>query len=222
MKYAIIVAGGSGSRISSDKPKQFLLLGNKPVLMHTLEKFNSAGKEIEIIVVIPQKEIDEWQNLCKQYQFQIPHQTIAGGETRFHSVKSGLQLVKEKSMVAVHDGVRPLVSIGLINRCFDKAEQHGNAVPCIPLAESIRKVVDTEVNEVADRSSMVIIQTPQCFDSEVLKKAYAAEFKDIFTDDASVVEFSGHPIHLIEGERVNIKITYSADLGIAEVLLKEL
>src|SRR4051812_49035694 len=162
-RFAIIVAGGSGSRISSEKPKQFLLLDGKPILIRTIERFYSADSSIELILVLPEKEIPEWKSLCNQYHFEIPHQIVVGGETRFHSVKNGLGAINGKGIVAVHDGVRPFVTEALINKCFDEAEKSGNAVPCIPVAESIRKVIDNDTSEVADRSSIVIIQTPQCF-----------------------------------------------------------
>jgi len=223
MRYVIIVAGGSGARLKSeqngDTPKQFLLLAGKPVLMHTLEKFNQSDRQIKIILVLPEKNIEQWNILCRKYNLQIQHQISLGGETRFHSVKNGLELIKESGVTGVHDGVRPLASVALIKTCYEQAEKFGNAVPCIPVPESIRHIIDKDANEVADRNSFVTIQTPQCFDSEILKKAYSADLDDVFTDDASVVEYSGQPIHLIEGERENIKITYLADFAIAEVFL---
>jgi 2-C-methyl-D-erythritol 4-phosphate cytidylyltransferase len=218
-RFAIIVAGGSGTRINPEKPKQFLLLDGKPILIRTLEIFYAADPSVEIVLVLPEKETEEWKSLCNKYKFTVPHQIVTGGETRFHSVKNGLNSINGKGVVAVHDGVRPFASTGLINKCFEEAEKNGNAVPCIPVAESIRKVSEKGLSEVADRNSLVIIQTPQCFDSEILKKAYSSDFKDIFTDDATVVEHCGYKINLIEGERENIKITYPFDLKIAKSII---
>ncbi len=201
-------------------PKQFLLLSGKLVLMHTIQRFFEADSSAEIIVALPKNEIGTWKELCAEHVFKISHQLTEGGETRFHSVKNALTLVKEKSMVAIHDGVRPFVSVDLINRSFSEAGQFGNAVPAIPVNDSIRKV-DADRNEIADRNSLVAIQTPQCFTSETLKEAYATDYRDIFTDDANVVEFHGQSIHLIEGERENFKITYPVDLILGEEILKK-
>jgi len=219
-KYTIIVAGGSGNRMNTNVPKQFMLLAGKPVLMHTIQRFFDADPSSEIIVVLPQSEINRWKELCTQYSFTVSHHITEGGENRFHSVKIGLALVNENSVVAIHDGVRPFVTADLINRAFSEAEEHGNAVPAIPVNESIRKV-EGYTNEIMDRDSFVIIQTPQCFTSEILKKAYSSGYKNIYTDDASVVESCGEKIHLLEGERENIKITYPVDLLFGESILKK-
>lgn len=219
-RYAVIIAGGTGSRMNAGIPKQFILLCDKPVLMHTISRFHESDRATEIIVVLPKDEINRWKELCVQYNFSIAHEIVAGGETRFHSVKNGLACVKEKSIVAIHDGVRPFASTALINRCFSEAEKFGNAIPSIPINESIRKIENGE-NEIADRSSFVIIQTPQCFDSDILEEAYKTDYKNIFTDDASVVEFYGKKIHLTEGEQTNIKITFPFDLMIGETILKK-
>jgi 2-C-methyl-D-erythritol 4-phosphate cytidylyltransferase len=218
--YVIIVAGGNGNRMKADVPKQFLILGDRPVLMQSLQRFYDADPSTEIIVALPENEIDTWNALCVQHSFTIPHRITKGGETRFHSVKKALEQVKEKSIVAVHDGVRPFADTNLINRCFSEAERYGNAVPAIPVNDSMRKVED-ERNEWIDRNSFVIIQTPQCFASEMLKEAYNIEYKSVFTDDAAVVELHGQTIHLTEGERENIKITYPLDLIIGEAILKK-
>ena len=219
-KYAIIVAGGTGSRMHGDVPKQFLLLAGKPILMHTIQRFFETDAEMEIIVVIPKNEIDSWKKRCADFSFIIPHQVIGGGQTRFHSVKNGLDAVKEKSIVAVHDGARPLASKALINRCFLEAEKYGNAVPAISISESMRKM-DGSQSVIVDRDKFVLIQTPQCFESEILIRAYRVDDQPVFTDDASVVEHSGKSIHLINGERENIKITYPLDLAIGEAILKK-
>ncbi len=216
----IIVAGGSGNRMNAGIPKQFVLLGGKPILMHTTQRFAEADASIEIIVVLPKNEIDGWKALCEKYSFSIAHTVVEGGETRFHSVKNGLAFVKEKSIVAIHDGVRPFASPALINKCFTEAEKNGSAVPAISLNDSIRKT-EGDKNSIADRSSFVIVQTPQCFDSEILKAAYELTYQTTFTDDASVVEHSGKKIHLVEGERENIKITYPFDMITGELILQK-
>ena len=217
-KYVIIVAGGSGTRMNNAVPKQFILLQGKPILMHTIEKFSSSIPDIHIIVVLNSQLNDEWRLLCKQHHFNIPHTLIGGGETRFHSVKNGLYTVPENSVVGVHDAARPLVNTDTIINAFKTAEEKGNATPVISLNESIRQV-DGETNKAVDRNKYMIIQTPQCFHSSILKKAFEQEYKTSFTDDASVAETIGVKINLIEGNRENIKITASQDLIIAEVLI---
>jgi 2-C-methyl-D-erythritol 4-phosphate cytidylyltransferase len=217
--YAIIVAGGSGSRIIGDIPKQFMLLGGLPVLIHTISRFSKADPDAEIIVVLPGKEISRWKNLCDEFSFTVKHQIAEGGSTRFHSVKNGLNFVTEKSVVAIHDGARPFASPDLIIHCFQAAEKTGSAVPFIPLNESIREIYGNQ-SKVVNRNSFVIVQTPQCFQSDILKNAYESDYQDTFTDDASVVETKGISIQLIIGEKENLKITYSSDFIIAEALLK--
>jgi len=218
--YAIIVAGGKGMRMKSAVPKQFMLLAGKPVLMYSIENFFKAIPKMEIIVVLPAKEMATWAKLCNKYSFTIPHKAVQGGKTRFHSVKNGLNEITEDGVVAVHDGVRPLASVHLIKECFKEAIKKGNAVPCLPLNESLRKIKGKR-NKVTDRNSIVAIQTPQCFESKILKKAYEVKYKEGFTDDASVVELYGKKIHLIEGGRENIKITTKFDLHFAESLLNK-
>ena len=217
-QFVIIVAGGSGSRMKSEIPKQFMLLKNIPVLMHTIKKnfdFNSA---ISIIVVLPESQIDYWKKLCVDYKFTIHHTCIAGGKTRFHSVKNGLNIIAENGLVAVHDGVRPLVSNQTIQNVFSVAEQKGNAIPCLPLNDSIR-IVEGENSSAVLRSKYRLIQTPQCFSSSLIKKAFEQTYNDSFTDCASVVEAMGEKINLVEGNPENIKITTPSDLLIAESLL---
>lgn len=218
-KIAIIVAGGKGKRMNAGIPKQFILLAGLPVLMHCIRCFHESDPGIGLIVVLPENEINAWEGLCNKYSFDIIHKVVAGGETRFHSVKNGLTQVNEKSLVAVHDGARPFPGAALIKNCFSRAEEFGTAVPAIPVNESLRRV-EGEENQFADRSSYVLIQTPQCFKSEILLSAYNTNYNKNFTDDASIVEFSGHSIHLIEGERENIKITYPVDIAIGEAILK--
>ena len=219
-KYAIIVAGGNGTRANTPIPKQFMKLDGKPVIMHTITKFAEAGINIEIILVLNKEQISYWQELCKENNFNIEVKVTEGGENRFESVKNGLLLVEEEGIVAVHDAVRPLVSAKTIITAFKAAEMYGNAVPAIPLSDSIRQI-DSSKSIAVDRTRYCVIQTPQCFQSGILKKAYStAEYKIHFTDDASVVESIGEKIHLVDGNPDNIKITTPRDFVLAEALLK--
>lgn len=217
--YIIIVAGGSGTRMNNVVPKQFLELLGKPVLMHTIEKFTAAIPEISVVVVLSPQYTEEWNTLCEKHNFSSPFQLTDGGETRFHSVKNGLELVPENCIVGVHDAARPLVSIQTIVNAFETAEQKGNASPAIPLTESVR-VVENDTNKAVDRTNYFIVQTPQCFRSNLLKKAFLQDYRPEFTDDASVVEAMGEKINLIEGNRENIKITTPMDLILAEALIR--
>jgi len=219
-KYAIIVAGGKGERMGASIPKQFIELAGKPILMHTLEKFTSTFPDIEIILVLPNNQMDYWEVLCKKHSFSVSHQLIKGGETRYHSVKNGLTLVKKESIVAIHDGVRPLVSSNTIKTCFNEAEHKGNAIPVLDMVESIRHVSkQNKSNKTVARSCYKLVQTPQCFASNLIHKAYQQEFTSNFTDDASVVEQLGKGIHLVKGNKENIKITTAEDLIVAEAFL---
>ena len=217
-KIAIIVAGGKGVRMQTDIPKQFIELNGTPILMHTLEVFHSYDPLIQLILVLPASQIDFWNDLCEEYSFHLKHQVVEGGPDRFSSVKNGLDTIPVHSLVAVHDGVRPLVSVETITRCFDEAEKHGTAIPVIDPVDSIRQVTENG-NQSVDRSAYKLVQTPQIFDSEILKKAYNQDFSPLFTDDASVVEAGGTEIRLVEGNRENIKITSRFDLELAEWLL---
>jgi 2-C-methyl-D-erythritol 4-phosphate cytidylyltransferase len=218
-KYVIIVAGGTGVRMHSDIPKQFLNINGQPILFHTIRCFNDFLKGIPIILVLPEPYIDYWKSITKKNDFNINHQVTRGGETRFHSVKNGLELLGEPGLVAIHDGVRPLVSKETLQRVFLKAEKSGNAIPAITVAESMRKV-GADSSEPVNRENFRLIQTPQCFHSDLIRKAYDQDFKDEFTDDASVVEALGIKINLVEGNPENIKITRPCDLKFAETLLK--
>ena len=216
-KYIIIVAGGKGTRMGAEIPKQFLILNEKPVLMHTLESFFNYDETIKIILVLPEEQQKYWDELCKKFDFNISHQIVSGGETRFYSVKNGLDIITEKNVIiGVHDGVRPLVSIDVIGRCFDKAAEKGVAFPVIPVVETLRK--KTEKGSITvNRADYCLVQTPQVFHSEIIKKAYQQEFSDTFTDDVSVVEaLNEYPVYEVEGSRENIKITTPVDLIIAE------
>ena len=216
-KFAIIVAGGSGSRMQTELPKQFLLIHNKPILMYSIEKF--AMDDIEIILVLNVDYHEYWQKLCAQYSFTIPHVLVQGGRNRFESVKNGLKHVSAHSIVAVHDAVRPLIKQERIKDAFAYAETHGNAVISVRSKDSIRRVQE-EHSTAVPRDEYYLIQTPQVFQSELLIKAYKEEFRNEFTDDASVVERSGVRINLIEGDYSNLKITFPEDLLFAESLLK--
>lgn len=216
--HLIVVAGGSGTRMNSEIPKQFIELQGKPILMHTLKRFKKAIPGIHIVVVLPSNHIELWKSLCRLHQFDSTHEITEGGETRFHSVKNGLQLVPDSCVVGIHDAVRPLVSESTILNVFHVAEKKGNASPSIPLNESIREVKKTG-NKAVDRNNYFIIQTPQCFQANQLKKAFGQDYLPSFTDDATVLESIGEKINLVEGNRENIKITTPHDLLIAEALI---
>lgn len=217
--YAIIVGGGSGSRMRSDIPKQFMLLAGKPVLMHTMEAFHSSGLHPELILVLPADFHTYWADLCREHRFDLPHQVVAGGEQRFHSVNNGLSLVVNEGVVAVHDAVRPCVTRDLIAGAFRQATEQGSAVAAIKSRDSVRqKTAAGSIN--LKREDIFLVQTPQVFRSGILKRAYEQPFSESFTDDASVVEQSGAGVEMIEGDVRNIKITYPDDIFIAEMYLK--
>lgn len=216
---AIIVAGGKGERMKADIPKQFLEINGKPILMHTLDAFYAFDNSLKLVVVLPEVQISFWKTLCYKHSYSTPHRIVAGGTSRFHSVKNGLSAITNEELIAVHDGVRPLVSGETIARCFYAAQKYKAAIPVMDSVESIR-VVEGESSKSVDRSAYKMVQTPQIFDAELLKKAYEQEFSDLFTDDASVVEKLGVEVHLVDGNRENIKITTTYDLQIAEMLLK--
>lgn len=223
VRYVIIVAGGKGLRMGADIPKQFLKLKGKPILMHTLERFKNTIPSIKIILALPKNQKDYWEGLCVEYNFSIPYQLVNGGETRFHSVKNALALVNENSVVAIHDGVRPLVSKSTILNCFNEAEALGNAIPTVDVVESIREVSSAgSSNNAVSRDNYKLVQTPQCFTSALILKAYNQAYNPFFTDDASVVEGLGESINLIAGNRENIKITTPEDLVIGEALFLNL
>ena len=218
--HVIIVAGGSGTRMNSALPKQFMLLSGKPVLMHTMTQFYKAGPAFDLILVLPISHQNTWRDLIAEHQFDVPHSIVNGGETRFHSVKNGLDSIAdaEDSIVAVHDGVRPLISTDLIARCFSVAEASGSAVPVIRLNDSVRQITPVG-NAALGRENLRLVQTPQCFKTEQIKKAFSVDYSDEFTDCASVLEASGFKITLTEGESYNFKITTQKDLWLAEHLI---
>lgn len=218
MEYVLIVAGGKGLRMGTDIPKQFLPVGGKPVLMRTLEAFYTYSQDIQIILVLPHDQQDYWKELCEEYHFTIPHRIADGGETRFHSVRNGLELVDGPGLVAVHDGVRPFVSQEVIARCYELAAAELAVVPVVKVVETVRQLTDAGSMTV-NRDDYRLVQTPQVFDAEVLKQAYSMPYTPAFTDDASVVEAWGVPVTLTEGNRENIKITTPFDLKVAAALL---
>ena len=218
-RSTIIVAGGSGKRMGSAVPKQFLLLEEKPVLCHTIEAFYRFDPDMQLIVVLPIEQMDAWAALCSEHSFAIGHTVVAGGAERFHSVGEGLKAVKHEGLVAVHDGVRPLVSVELIARCFAAAEEHGAAIPIVPVSSSVRELVDGGSHAV-DRSRLRIVQTPQCFRVELLRKAFELPYDPAFTDEATLVERMDLAVHLVDGEERNIKVTTPLDLQLAEMVLR--
>lgn len=217
--YAIIVGGGSGSRMGSYIPKQFLLINGKPIVMYTIEAFYKSDLKPTIILVIPLEYKEYWNELCMEYNFDIPHSIIFGGENRFNSVKNALKELEENSIVAIHDAVRPIIKNQIINNAFLQAELHNNAITAIAVKDSVRQIIgDTSVQ--LNRDEIYLIQTPQAFKFEILQKAYNLEYNKRFTDDASVVESLGYKINLIAGDVENIKITFPEDLKLAEFYLR--
>jgi 2-C-methyl-D-erythritol 4-phosphate cytidylyltransferase len=219
-KYAIIVAGGSGTRMGGNLPKQFMLLKDKPVLYYTLKAFNEAYDDLQIILVLPADYIDMGQEIIDAYFDKDRIKITAGGDTRFQSVKNGLVFVENESIIFVHDGVRCLLSKELIHRCYAQAIETGTAIPAIVSKDSIRLLTE-EGNEAFDRSKVMLIQTPQTFHSKILLPAFQIDYKEKFTDEATVVEAYGMKVSLVEGEERNIKITQPVDLLIAEKILAE-
>jgi 2-C-methyl-D-erythritol 4-phosphate cytidylyltransferase len=216
-KIALIVAGGNGSRMNNDTPKQFLLLGNKPVLYHSIKAFLEAYDDMEIILVLPEQHIGKGQEIIDGYFDDSKFKITAGGRTRFHSVQNGLSLVNEEAIVFVHDGVRCLLTSELVKRCYEGALKSGTAVPAVACKDSVR-LLASNGNKILNRNRVMLIQTPQTFHSKILLPAYQIDYKDKFTDEATVVEAFGLKINLIEGEVDNIKITTPTDLFIADLI----
>jgi len=220
-KYIIIVAGGKGVRTGYNLPKQFMILNDQPVLMHTITAFFNYDPSIHIILVLPEDYIAYWQQLCSDFKFNIKCQVVKGGDTRFHSVRNGLEKVERGAIVGVHDGVRPIIDKQLIAKLYETAETKQGVYPVVPLVDSIREMQNEEMSHAVDRSKFRLVHTPQVFLSDILIDAYKQEYKDDFTDDVSVVEASGiiQPV-MIEGSPENIKITTKTDLIIAETLMQ--
>lgn len=219
-KYAIIVAGGTGSRMGGTLPKQFVLLQGKPVLYYTIRTFLDSFDDLQVILVLPVDYTDMGQEIIDAYFDKSRVRITAGGNTRFQSVKNGLQLVEGESVIFVHDGVRCLLTKELVHRCYAQAVETGTAIPAIASKDSIR-LVNEEGNEAFDRSKVMLVQTPQTFHSKILIPAYQIDYKDKFTDEATVAEAFGIKVSLVEGEETNIKITMPVDLLIAESFLGE-
>lgn len=225
-RYAIVVAGGRGTRMQTDLPKQFLLLCGRPVLMRTLDALHSFDSHIKLIVVLPKGTLQQWTELCGLYKFEIPHITVIGGKTRFDSVLNGLRVIPDEeseSVVAVHDAVRPFVSSSVLASCFEIASINGAAMPVIEVNDSLVRLYNEEdqVGRSVDRSHYRLVQTPQVFRLEILRKAYKQSFLPSFTDDASVVRFAGFDVALVAGNRENIKLTTPLDFLIAQVIVSQ-
>ena len=216
-KHIIIVAGGKGLRMGGDIPKQFLPVCGKPVLMRTMEAFHTYDAAIHIILVLPVSQQAYWKELCQEYQFSLSHDIANGGDTRFHSVMNGLAMVEGNGLVGVHDGVRPFVSQEVIARCYEEAEACKAVIPVIDVVETVRHLTE-EGSETVPRDRYKLVQTPQVFEVELLRRAYQQTYTDLFTDDASVVEALGEKVYLVKGNRENIKLTTPFDLKLAEIL----
>ena len=219
--YIIIVAGGKGQRMGSSVPKQFLLLCGKPVLMHTIEAFHSYSTSLEIILVLPEEQQTHWKELCEEYGFTTPHTVVSGGSTRFESSRNGISVIPDDAdgVVGIHDGVRPLVSAAVIDRCYESARENYAAIPVMPLTDTLRFVGESGCGRNVLRSDYVIVQTPQVFDIALAKRAFSLPYKESFTDDASVVEDFGCQVSVVEGCRENIKLTTPFDMKVAEAIL---
>ncbi len=220
--HAIIVAGGSGTRFGSAVPKQFLLLAGKPVLMHTIERF--AGMPgVRVVVVLPAAQRQLWRQLCSEHSFAAEHTVVDGGDSRWASVKNALDSIEPQpgDLVAVHDGVRPLVSRQLVERCLQAAARQGSAIPATAVTDSVRQLDAAGGSHALDRATLRAVQTPQVFDAALLKQAYGMPFSPLYTDDASVWETAGHQVTLVEGDPANMKITRPADLAVAQLLMAQ-
>ena len=218
-KHALIAAGGRGTRMNSSLPKQFAELAGRPVLMHSLNAFFHSDPNTHLTVILPANLHRQWEEICRKHDFQIRHQLVDGGPTRFHSVKNGLKYVPSDCIVAVHDAARPLVSSKLIGQLYEFAKKSGNAIPVTESPDSLR-MVDHALSTPLSRQKVRLVQTPQCFQASLLKKAYNSSYKETFTDDASVMEEMGERIYLVDGEEGNMKITTITDLFAAEGILK--
>lgn len=220
MDYAVIVAGGKGLRMGASIPKQFLPVNGLPILMLTIKRFREYDGSLRIILVLPKEQHEYWNELCKNYHFTDAYAVVEGGETRFHSVRNGLAAIPDdaEGVVGIHDGVRPFPSVEVIRACYETARTAKAVIPVVPVVETVRHIMPGGKTETVDRADYRLVQTPQTFDIQLLKQAYAQPYRDCFTDDASVVESAGHEVTLIEGNRENIKITTPFDLRIARIL----
>ncbi|MDD6379693.1 MAG: 2-C-methyl-D-erythritol 4-phosphate cytidylyltransferase [Prevotella sp.] len=223
MTYMIIVAGGHGTRMGSDIPKQFLKIDGKPILMRTLERFHEYDPEMHLIVVLPKEQQEYWHKLCEEYHFTIPHEIADGGETRFESSKNGLALIPDdaEGLVGFHDGVRPFVSHDTIRRCIEMAEEEYTAIPVVPVTSTLRHIDPRGGGFNVDRSLYREVQTPQVFDITLARQAFNQPDRSQFTDDSSVIESLGCKVSIVEGNRENIKITTPFDLTVAEAIIRK-
>ncbi len=217
-QFAIIVAGGSGTRMGSSIPKQFLMLNGKPILVHTIQQFLAANADMTIVVVLPEIAMQQWFQIVSDFPFLQKTKTAVGGGTRFDSVKNGLALLPNEGLIAVHDAVRPMASVTLIQNCFHAADEFGNGIAAIACVDTVRQKIKNGF-EMLDRNNLWLMQTPQCFDLEKLQSAYQNTTSNHFTDDAEVFAASGFQLHLVEGEKNNLKITLPQDLHFAEYLI---
>ncbi|WP_143961985.1 2-C-methyl-D-erythritol 4-phosphate cytidylyltransferase [Litoribacter populi] len=219
-RFAVIVAGGSGTRMGAPIAKQYLSIGEKPVLMHTLMRFYETDTSISIILVLPPRDHDFWKKLCEEKGFLIEHKLVSGGESRFQSVKNGLDVISEaEGLVAIHDGVRPIVTQEIIENSYQQARKSGSGIVVVPLKDSIRKIEPDGVSKFENRDLYRLVQTPQTFQLGKIKEAFKVEESTAFTDDATVYEYQGWPVSLVEGDPSNIKITTPEDLDFAEYIL---
>lgn len=223
MDYVIIVAGGKGLRMGGDIPKQFREIGGRPVLMHTLERFRQYSEQLQLILVLPEEQTAYWKDLCRKYKFEVSHQIVSGGETRFASSRNGIAAIPDdaRGLVAIHDGVRPFVSLEVIGRCFEAAREAQASIPVMPVTDTLRLIGGKGKPHNVSRSDYRVVQTPQTFDIQLAKEAFRQPYRESFTDDASVIESLGHEVRMVEGNRENIKLTTPFDLKIAETLLRE-
>ncbi len=220
-EYSVIItAGGTGKRMGGQLPKQFIELGQKPILIHTLERFYNFNPHIQLVLTLPDTWRNYWSELVQKNQCLIPHTVVSGGEERFHSIKNALS-VCHGSYIMIHDGVRPFVSEATLERCFSEVKLKGQVIPVLPMKESIRELDPKGLSKSVIRDHFYVVQTPQCFKREVLLKAYENDFCSEFTDDATLVEKSGFPIYLVDGNEENIKITTILDLKLAMLLLPD-
>ncbi|MFC2115608.1 2-C-methyl-D-erythritol 4-phosphate cytidylyltransferase [Bacteroidota bacterium] len=216
-KTVIIVAGGQGLRFNQEMPKQFFYIGERPLLVHTIDLFHRYSRDMEIIVGIPENFMLQWESFREQFAFDVPHSISPGGETRFHTVKNALGMVTPGNLVAIHDAVRPLLYRSTIDDCFEAAEKTGAALPCVEINDSVREIT-RKGSRPLNRDTIRLVQTPQVFQYDILVKGYMQEYSVKFTDDASVVEKAGFPVTLVRGNPENIKITTPEDLNFADVV----
>jgi len=219
-KYVVITAGGKGERMQSSVPKQLMDIAGKPMLLHVFERFLAYSAELRFVLVLPEAHHSEWESICHRYKLTTPHTLTGNGPTRFHSVKNGLKHVPHNALVAIHDGARPLVSVETISTAFFFAEKMGNAIPVISVNESVR-IKDKALSTPISRDRVKLVQTPQCFRSTQIKKAYDISYQESFTDDATVLEASGERVYLTEGNIENIKVTTPSDRLIAEAMISK-